>query len=75
MWVIGGVVAGILFGPSRKAEGKNKIITNQSRMVDVPVEHETDANQFCIACGTEFPINDQFCPQCGTAGTNKSVPN
>jgi len=73
MWVIGGVVAGMLFGPSQRGKKVSDRRSKQNQMIDVPVEDATSSKQFCIACGTEFPIHDQFCPQCGTAGTHKSV--
>ncbi|MCE7733407.1 MAG: hypothetical protein GPJ54_00925 [Candidatus Heimdallarchaeota archaeon] len=75
MWIIGGVIAGMLFGPSKSKERRSRKTRRYDRSIDVPVEHSHQQNQFCIACGTEFPINDQFCPQCGTAGTNKVTTN
>ena len=78
MWIIGGVLAGILFGPEesrkRKRESHKRYDSESSKSIDVPVVSTTDNNQFCIACGTQFPFQDQFCPQCGTAAAGKSVP-
>ena len=75
MWIIGGVIAGMIFGPSSRKTRRSRRSRKFDRSPNVPVEYSSKQNQFCIACGTEYPINDQFCPQCGTAGTNKIMSN
>jgi hypothetical protein len=79
MWIIGGIIAGILFGPEetrkRRERSDDRNDRESGKSVEVPVDSSTEKNQFCIACGTQFPVLDQFCPQCGTAAAGKSVPS
>ena len=58
MWVVGGAIAGILFGPKGKRESKTK--RHQKETSDA------GDTQFCIACGAKFPKTTSYCPECGT---------
>ena len=60
MWITGGAIATILFGPEikRKARSRKKVTETKRTSENV---------QFCTACGTSYEIGSQYCPECGTA--------
>ncbi|MFV2015833.1 MAG: hypothetical protein ACC656_10415 [Candidatus Heimdallarchaeota archaeon] len=74
MWIIGGIVAGMVFGPKRSKKRRSRARRRYDQE-DGFVEKSNTQNQFCIACGSEFPISDKFCPECGTAAANKVFTN
>ncbi|MHA2097781.1 MAG: hypothetical protein ACW99A_03765 [Candidatus Kariarchaeaceae archaeon] len=74
MWIIGGTIAGMIYGPPKKRsrDRKARIAASDKGHINVQVENGSSDSQFCIACGTNYPINEQFCPQCGTASTGSN---
>lgn len=72
MWITGGIIATILFGPKASKKSRRKPYSQQKSTTHSGINR---SKQYCIACGSSFSIDAQYCPECGTTSlnaTNKS---
>lgn len=73
MWIIGGAVASILYGPDPEKENVREI-----RQAAGPTVRTTSSNQMamgqttpgkktCVSCGSLVDADAVFCPECGVS--------
>lgn len=73
MWIVGGYIANVLFGPKKKdprtdfsprrRQRNSSIIGGINNTINKPEE-------FCIACGHRILDGEVYCSNCGTAVSN-----
>ena len=63
MWILGGVVVNILFGPKKKESTRRG---TRSRSQNRPSYANSKIDEFCIACGQKILDGEDYCSNCGT---------
>ena len=73
MWIIGGFIVNLLFGPKKK-DSRTQFSNRRRRRTSSSSYENSNYNivktdEFCIACGNKISDGEGYCSNCGTAVT------